>query len=414
MLRILSAPVLYALELTAACNNRCVGCLSVPREHEGGGKERPSTPTPLGMAAWRTILKQLARHAQRFKLTGGEPTQHPDFIPLVQHIDTLGVEFVLLTNGRWIEPGPLLDILGNLRHLVGALISLHGARSHSHEAFTRVPGSFGETVANIRRAAARGVPFAISTVLSCANVGEIPAIVELAEQLGADHVVFNRYLGPAVGGITPSPPELAPAVREIETLREQKRAVRFGNCIPQCFMPNDSAGCLAAVAYCAVDFRGTVRPCTHSSIVAGNLLEQPIEAIWHSPAMESFRNAISPVCHKCTAFPTCHGGCKALAIEQGLETDPLARPSSRPASPSPSEVRLHPALRPLAHFVVRREEWGLALLSGSRVLPVRPEAVSILQMMDGNFSLSDIRSNFGSAGVSLVGALHRKGLISLE
>jgi radical SAM protein with 4Fe4S-binding SPASM domain len=413
MLHVLSTPVLCAWELTPACNNRCVGCPNVfprnGRTHEGG---EPASE-PLRLADWRALVDRLATHAQRVKLTGGEPTLHPEFQSIVEYLDALGVEFVVFTNGRWVEPAALLDVLARARRLVGLLVSLHGARAQSHEAFAGVPGSFEETVENIRRAVARGITVAISTVLTCQALDETAAILELSEELGAHHVVFNRYLGPTIDGITPPPADLARAARGISVMRRQGRAVKFGNCIPQCFVPNESSGCLAGVAYCAVDPWGNVRPCTHSSLVAGNLLEQPVDEIWFSPAMQRFRDAIPPQCHRCSAFAVCHGGCKALAMDLGVDKDPLAGdPLSTDESTTPP-LRLHPDMRPQSRFAVRPEEWGFALLHGNTVFSVRPEAAPVLEALDGQTTLREIEQAFGSPALSLVGSLYQRGLITL-
>jgi radical SAM protein with 4Fe4S-binding SPASM domain len=414
MLRVLSAPVLYALELTPACNNQCVGCPNAFLESEREQKGQGSFPEPLGFAGWRSVLDRLAPHAQRFKLTGGEPTLHPEFRAVVEYVDSLDIEFVVFTNGRWSDPTSLLDTLTNAQRLVGLLVSLHGAQAGTHEVFTSVSGSFEETLENIRRAVERGITVTVSTVLTRYNLDEVTAVVELSERLGAHHVVFNRFLGANSDDIAPSSPDLAQVVRDIAALRRQGRAVRFGNCIPQCFIPNESSGCLAGVAYCAVDPWGNVRPCTHSSLIAGNLLVQSLEEIWFSPAMENFRGAISPLCHQCRAFVVCHGGCKALAMELGLETDPLARPANGADMLPPSPLFFHPDVRPSRRFVVREEEWGLALLRGNRVLLVRNEAAPLLAVLDGCTSLLEIQQRFGSSGLSLIGTLYRQGLLSLQ
>jgi radical SAM protein with 4Fe4S-binding SPASM domain len=311
------------------------------------------------------------------------------------------------------EPAALLNVLAGSQRLVGLLVSLHGAQAQSHESFTGVPGSFEETVENIRLAVARGITVAISLVLTCHNVDNTADTVELSEQLGAHHVVFNRYLGPAIDGITPSPTDLARAAQDIGALRRQGRAVKFGNCIPQCLIPNESSGCLTGVAYCAVDPWGNVRPCTHSSLIAGNLLEQPLEEIWFSSTMQRFRDAIPPQCHQCSAFAVCRGGCKALAMDLGVEKDPLATDPLSTSDRTPSPIRLHPDMRPVGRFVVRPEEWGLVLLCGNTVFPVRPEAAPILEALDGQSTLEEIGQIFGPPALSLVGSLYQRGLIAL-
>ncbi|NIN93755.1 MAG: SPASM domain-containing protein, partial [Anaerolineae bacterium] len=145
-----------------------------------------------------------------------------------------------------------------------------------------------------------------------------------AHDLGADHVAFNRYLGPKDPAIEPTDEQLRQAVLQIEALRQEGARVKFGNCIPQCFVESSSTGCLSGVAYCTIDPWGNMRPCNHSPLKCGNLLEQSVEEAWQSAEMQRWRGMIPAECHLCAEFPQCHGGCRAMAIELDLEKDPLA------------------------------------------------------------------------------------------
>jgi hypothetical protein len=129
MLRVLSTPALFSLELTPLCNSRCPGCFNVfaTDKHTRSGPlmQRP----PLSLDQWCAILDRLAPHAHRFKLTGGEPTLYPGFEAVVDHIRGLGTSLTVFTNGRWISPASLLDTLARTPNLTGLLISLHGAHA---------------------------------------------------------------------------------------------------------------------------------------------------------------------------------------------------------------------------------------------------------------------------------------------
>lgn len=405
MLRVLSAPVLYALELTPACNNRCSGCLNVfgPAAHT----QRDATAPPLVSEQWTTLLDILAPHVQRLKLTGGEPTLHPQFAEILQRVEQLGLESVVFTNGRWADPGSLLDLFAGARRLQGILVSLHGAHPASHDAFTGIDGSFAETAGNIKRAAGRHIPVTISTVLTSWNRDEIELLVELAECLGAPQIVFNRYLGSTASPAMLDADALVTVTQRISYLQRQGRPVKFGNCIPQCFIPNSSSGCLAGVAYCAIDPWGNLRPCTHSPLVAGNLMQQPLTEVWFSSAMTAFRASIPPDCHRCTAFRSCHGGCKALGT-----IDPLVRPGAARLSTTAAPVCLHPELHPVGRFTVRHEEWGLVLLCDNQVVPLHAAASPMLARLDGRSSLADIERHFGAPGLALIGRLYQKGMVA--
>lgn len=413
MLRYLATPVFYALELTPACNNRCPGCSNGFNARQWGGADC-AVSAPLRADAWRRILAAIAPHAQRLKLTGGEPTLHPDFEPIVAAIEGHGVDFTLFTNGRWQYPLELLAFLQRCEHLTGLLVSLHGATAAAHEAFSGVAGTFAETLANVQRAVAAGIPVAFSVVLTTHNLNELPALVTLAEQYGVRTVVFNRYLGAPIPALTLTDTELRQAVAEIETLRRAGHPVKYGNCIPQCFTSNGSRGCLAGVAYCAIDPWGNLRPCTLSSWRAGNLLAAPLEVLWQGPVMERFRAAIPAACHECAAFALCHGGCRALALELGVAADPLAQPGIAVTLPAPEAVTLNPVWRPIARYTLRPQPWGLVLLHGNQLLPLRQEAQPLLDALDGQSTVAELHAQFGPPALTLMGALLQHHMLTFD
>jgi radical SAM protein with 4Fe4S-binding SPASM domain len=414
MLRVLSSPVFYALELTPFCDNTCPGCSNVFVADKYARKDS-SLRSPLSFNEWRIVLDQLAPKAHRFKLTGGEPTLHPEFETIIRHIDALGIPFTLFTNARWHNPERLLNLLSQLPQFVGFLISLHGARAESHEIFTNVPGSFAETVENIQRATARGFAVTTSTVFTQANVSELPAIVKLSLELGAQHVVFNRYLGGEMPNISIPDNDLICATRLVDQMKTEGKPVKFAVCVPPCFTWNSSNGCLAGVAYCTIDPWGNLRPCTHSSLVAGNLMTQPLEEVWQSAEMERFRQVIPQECHSCGAFSSCHGGCKSLAMELGIQHDPLMRNPIAPRDmPPPPKLSLGAQMRPVRRYQIREETFGYILTRGNAVVPVRPAAWQILQALNGKMTLLQIKQTFGAEALSLIGSLYQHGLIEMR
>ncbi|MBU0495977.1 MAG: radical SAM protein [Chloroflexi bacterium] len=403
MILTLSAPVLYALELTPACTNRCRGCFN--------SFDRARAPLPL--ADWRAILDCIAPHAHRIKLTGGEPTLYPDLPDLVAALQERDLAFSIFTNGDWADPAALLRLLGDTPQFRGFLISLHGATPAAHEFYTQVPGSYQKAVSSIRAAARAGLPVVVSTVLHRHNLDQLGAIVALAGDLGAHHVAFNRYLGPPLADVQPADEALRRAVTEIDALRAAGQPARFGNCVPHCFVASSASGCLSGVAYCTIDPWGNLRPCNHATLQCGNLLEQSLADIWQGEAMNRWRASIPPACHTCAAFSQCHGGCRALAWEQGLPHDPLMTgPVMEP--PAPERISLDPGWRPIKHCVARPESFGYVLMQGNRIVPVTAAQMTVLEACDGQIDLAAILQRFGAAGVDLVGALAEKGLVQFE
>ena len=116
------------------------------------------------------------------------------------------------------------------------------------------------------------------------------------------------------------------------------------------------------MAYCTVDPWGNVRPCNHAPLICGNLLERSIEEIWQGAAMNRWRGMIAEQCWHCQELPRCHGGCRAVAMLQGVEKDPLMRSPILEKDPEPcQELTLYEGARPVGRYVLRAEEFGYVL-----------------------------------------------------
>jgi radical SAM protein with 4Fe4S-binding SPASM domain len=312
----------FFLELTPDCSQACPGCGSV---HAGYTK-----PPPLPAAGWRSIVDRLLPLHPSLRLTGGEPTLHPEFEAILAYLDDCQVPFTLFTNARWTDPDTVLDTLAGNFYLKGVLVSIHGAGATSHEAFTATPGSFDQVVRNASRASQASLEVCTSTVITHHNYGEMQDIVELTRAIGAQRATFSRYIGPSLPQIEASESELDLAVQAIEGLLDNghramggAESIRYGAPIPHCFTPNRSNGCMAGFVHATIDPWGNLRPCPHVPLIAGNLLEQDLEGIWHSEAMDNWRAGLLAQCDGCDLVHECRSGCQAQAFWRKAARDPL-------------------------------------------------------------------------------------------
>jgi radical SAM protein with 4Fe4S-binding SPASM domain len=408
LLPTLSGPVACHLELTAACPNRCPGCGNPFLDRRAPSATRP----PLPVSGWERILDKLLPQVSLIKLTGGEPSNYRGLFPLLKLLRERGVPFVMLTNGRWPQPHLLLERLSACPEFRGFLISLHGPDARGHAGFTATPGSFAAAVSAIRLASQAGFPVSVSTVLVRANLGRLTETADRALALGACGVIFNRYIGPPIAGLTLSERGLQRAVREAQSLIDAGLPVKFGNCVPQCFAPSSATGCTAGRSFFTVDPWGNVRPCNHAPLAVGNLLDESLEGIWWSEGMTQWREVATPECLDCAAYPRCAGGCRALSL--GAEGDPLMRAplASKPPHP-PSELTLYASAVPRARYRVRHEPCGPALVHDGRVLLVSPGTLAFLDRVDRRCTLSEIGARGGPAALSLIGGLYTQRMLDL-
>ncbi len=401
----LSVPAVYTLELTSACNNHCPGCSNI---------YAASRPPALKTAKeWADLLSPILSEAVQVRLSGGEPTLHPEFFDILSYVVSFGVHVTVFTNGRWRDPERFINSMRGWRDTAGLLISLHGATAASHEAFTQTPGSFQETLANVRLAIANHINVMLSTIITHHSWNEIQAVVDLAQQLGVQGVAFNRYIGAPLPGIEPAVAEMQRALKAIQELAPTDLRVRYGIGIPQCFALNDSEGCLAGVASVTIDPWGQVRPCNHSPTIIGSLYEHSMYDLWHSDKMNAWRALMPTECTTCAAYSVCHGGCRAVQELRADGRDPLrGAPLSEYTPVREVEVKELPAnVRPRRHFRMRKEDFGYALLGQGQVIPVAHEALPVLEACDGVASFAQLAERFGQPGLDLLGELWESGLL---
>ncbi len=399
----LSTPIIYSLELTSFCNNQCRGCCNVFTHNH----------FQVSSSYWKQILDCLVPHVQVLKLTGGEPTLHPGFEDIVLDIAKRDILFTLFTNGRWNKPEQIIKLLESVSQCGGLLVSLHGADEISHRGFVGSTGHFEETTANIHLAVQAGLRVHTSTVITRWNAKQIEDIAKLSQALGAHCAVFNRYIGPENSQLEPDNEQLLAAIASIRYLQRKGKPVKFGNCIPQCFAANSSRGCWAGIAYCTIDPRGNMRPCNHSPLVVGNVLEQSIERLWHSEKMEHWRALITSECKQCAEFFRCHGGCTAMAEVRRLNKDPLATKVLKQCSDTSCEMVLFEGARPMMSCRVKPENFGYVLIHGASIYPVPNSAKPLLDAYDGQNTLKDILKMFGQEALNFTGALCEQGLVEL-
>ncbi len=399
-----ATPTTYTLELTSRCNSACVGCGNV-FEHTLGD---------MDVEHWQSLLAKIKPHIVNLRLTGGEPTLHPQFPDLIRLVDGLGVPFVLFSNGLWPAPDETLSLLLDCAHLDGVLISLHGRDVATHQSFAGVD-SFAQVVSIIHQATRAGLTVNTNTVLTRHNHQDIAAIAELSQGLVARFAAFSRYYGPPTPVTELSEGEFRAATATVHDLQRRGLRVQFNNCVPVCFDGQPTKSCPAGITHCTIDPLGRVRPCTHAPQVLGNLFSQPITEIWRGEAAEQWRALIPPVCKTCAEFVRCRGACKAMAYHLKRDKDPLVHSPLRHPLPTthPTRMQLYAGARPQSNFTLREEAFGYLLINRNQIISVKAEAKSLLDILDGTTTLCQIQNAFGQPGLAFVAYLFNKGLVRL-
>jgi radical SAM protein with 4Fe4S-binding SPASM domain len=269
-------------------------------------------------------------------ITGGEPGKNMEStLAISSYLANKGRSYSLNSNltlmnernlGRLLESNPRLGILTSLPHF-------------EEETFQRITGknTLKEFYKNLKLVKSKNIPITVNMVVNQLNKDEVYAEGKfLFENYGIKSFCATPMLRPSIRGVgnTLSNQEIIGVLENLVKLNED-----FGikgeslEVIPYCLLPetmrNEDTfirGCTAGRSSIQVGYNGDIRPCGHSPLSYGNLLEEEFKTIWKR--LEPFRkNEYVPIeCKECAEVQDCKGGCR---FEGFVEGDSLDKKDSR-------------------------------------------------------------------------------------
>ncbi len=333
----LSAPVRVHLTLTTACNLQCSHC------YLSAGS---ASPGELDSKDIVTLLDEMTElGCYQLTLGGGEPLLLPHLPEVLDHANACGISVTLASNASAVSPERVKQ-LGRYR-ISAFRISMDAANAELYDALRGQTGAFTAAMQGIAQLRSLGVPIELHTVLMAPNRHELPALVQLAEQVGASKLTLST-LKPA--GRAAHQPELLPDRAMINRAWQQLTELQAHTRIPLEIngqVPADKKwlfsgfGCNCGNLVCHIDARGRVSPNGFlSHLASASIRHFSLKQIWDADAgLQSFRHLPgNPVCRACEHFPGCRGGCRASALLtlQSLEAPDtaceLAWPDKTPVS----------------------------------------------------------------------------------
>jgi radical SAM protein with 4Fe4S-binding SPASM domain len=327
-------PRTAVLELTYACNHRCLFC-SCPWFARDG---RFAVEAEKSLAWWKATTTRLAdMGVGQMALTGGEPLLKEGVCELLEHVAGLRtlhiktraaqlyeedgpVGVTLLTNGKLLD-GHVLDLCARLGVAVG--ISLPGLATFPELTGGHDPNGVLKAFNETR---ARKITTHVGITVTRRNLPELHETLAEALLAGADSVLLNRFLPGGrgldhVAALGLSPQGILESLHTAEqVLARANRRGHLGTEIPRCLVggldfPHLSLGfrCAAAKEFFAIDPSGYVRGCNHSPLRLGSFDE--IERVAEHPEWRRFvLGDVRPeACHGCSVIGSCDAGCREAA-----------------------------------------------------------------------------------------------------
>jgi radical SAM protein with 4Fe4S-binding SPASM domain len=289
-------------ELTYRCNQHCSHCYLDVFEPGAAVPEELSTQECLG------IIDQIAA-AGAFNLTlsGGELFVRKDWLEIARYARAKRLLLRLLTNGILVRPR-LAEQIASL-HPYAVEISLYSTQPEIHESITRRPRSWELTMRAFRLLHDCGVRTVMKTPLMRENAGEVAALRQLAEELGAS---FRHSYAISIkdsGALDPLKHRLTypQLMRVIKQEMDPKFWVNRQ-------VSTDQAMCGIGKKALIIDPYGNVDPCMEVRSRVGNLRERSLLEIWEGAPIWKELGELTldslPVCRDCelrNLCVRCHG-----------------------------------------------------------------------------------------------------------
>jgi len=170
--------------VTRRCNLKCVHCYAQAKDEVFANE--------LTTAEGRALIDDLAAFGVPVALfSGGEPLMRPDLPELAGYAVQKGMRAVISTNGTLISPEMARTLKDIGLSYVG--ISLDGMES-IHDRFRGAKGCFQEALSGIRNTQAAGIKVGLRFTINRFNVGEIPAVFDLLEEMDIPRVCFYHLV----------------------------------------------------------------------------------------------------------------------------------------------------------------------------------------------------------------------------
>lgn len=208
-----------------SCNNNCIMCTTKPK---GENYKDRTTEEVI-----RDLQKGIKQGFKKIEFTGGEPTIRKDISQLIKYARNLGYEDIALsTNGRMLSYD---DFTKNIiRNGVNRInFSLYGHNKKLHNAVTRTPRAFEQTIQGIKNLQKfPQLTIIVNTVVSRLNYQNLTDLGKFLSSLKIKFfnildLIPDGYAKDFYGKLVVRMNDLSPALNSLESILEKFNLVTF-------------------------------------------------------------------------------------------------------------------------------------------------------------------------------------------
>jgi pyrroloquinoline quinone biosynthesis protein E len=334
-----SLPIAVLAEVTHRCPLRCPYC-SNPLHLERASAE-------LTTREWKRLIGEMAGlGVLQIHFSGGEPLVRTDLVELVGHAATSGLYTNLITSAVLLDAEKLSVLAAaGLDHVQ---ISFQDANEADADAIGGLKGAHRKKREGARLVREIGIPLTVNAVVHRQNLDRLPALIELAVELGAARleVAHVQYLGWALknrAALIPTAAQLDEATRIVEVARARLKGTLVIDYVIADYYAERPKKCMGGWGqqFFNISPSGKVLPCHAAESITGlsfdSVRDHSLHWIWsESPAMQKYRGKgwMAEPCKSCEFREIDRGGCRCQAFAltgDAAATDPACAKSSHHA-----------------------------------------------------------------------------------
>ena len=299
------------LELTHACNLRCIYCYA----ESGKALENELSYSEIIDA----VDQAISLGARKIiVLGGGEPLVYPHLFEVIDHILELGATADLFTNGTLIDK----DVADKLyQRNIPIVIKQNSKKTEVQDFLAGKAGSFAAIQKGMKNLIAAGYPdenhpLGIQTIVCKQNYNELPDLWRWARNNGiVPYIETMTMQGRARKNVDLEVP--AEKIRELFEKLANIDEEEFGRkWMPR--PPLAASQCARHEYSCTVCANGDINPCPGVNIPVGNIRLNTLEDIIQSSKviqdLRKIRLTIKGKCSECELASNCYG-CRGHAYQ---------------------------------------------------------------------------------------------------
>lgn len=312
------------IEITNRCNLNCRTC------YNRSGQNR--TTQEISVENLAKLMDRLSQYgANRFLLSGGEPSLHSQFHKILDLLDQYpNRSFGIVTNGTNHDPH-LINYL-NTHQNTTLQISLDGA-AEEQNALTRGPGNFERTITFAKKITNCNISRLLKMVISQCNLDGVEHFYQLALSLGfTPEFTFIYRSGNGSDAWENKALSAQQKLKVLKTIEELNQKHGIDAFLPLCTSTCPFVSTTENMSVC-IKTDGSIQPCQSlysSEFTLGNIFsfseEQILSNLERIVSIAQKRANTDYNCSKCLLKDVCGRGCMAEAFN--LTSNPLASDES--------------------------------------------------------------------------------------